>query len=88
MKSSSTRLRFLDVQMYIVPFARGKRELLSRHGPQIYDAINRIGGQMEPAELNSIHGKIVFENRIKEEINRILQEKVVKEIQYSKFIVQ
>ena len=88
LKSPATRLRFLDIQMYIVPFVKGKHRLLSKHEPQIYDAVNRIGGEMASEELNSIHGKIIFENRIKKEINQILQEKVVKEIQYSKFIVQ
>ena len=88
LKSSANRLRFLDVQMYVVPFSGGKGELLSRYSPQIYDVVNRIGGGMEPDEINSIHGKIIFENRILKEINRILGEKVVKEIQYSKFIVQ
>ena len=88
LKSSANRLRFLDVQMYIIPFVKGKHELLFRYLPQIYDAINRLGGEMASDELNSIHGKIVFENRIKGEINKILGEKVVKEIQYSKFTVQ
>ena len=88
LKSSTMRLRFLDAQIYIVPFGRGKHELLNRYAPQIYDAINRIGGGMTPNELNSIHGKLIFKNRVKEEINRILPEKIVKEIQYSKFTVQ
>ena len=88
LKSPATRLWFLDTQIYIVPFGRGKHELFNEYAPLIYDAINRIGGGMTPDELNSIHGKIIFKNRVKDEINRILREKVVKEIQYSKFTVQ
>ena len=88
LKSSTTRLRFLDAQIYIIPFTKGKHDLLDRYRPQIYDSIHRLGGEMTSDELNSIHGKIIFENRMREEINRILPEKVVKEIQYSKFTIQ
>ena len=88
LKSPATRLRFLDVQIHLIPFAKGKHDLLARHRPQIYDAINRIGGEMTPREINSIHGKIIFEKRIKEGINQILGQTVIREVQYSKFTVQ
>ena len=88
LKSSATRLRFLDAQIHLVPFSKGNHELLSRYYPLVYDAIHRIGGGMTPDDLNSIHGKIIFKNRIKAEINRVLRKKVIKEVQYSKFTVQ
>ena len=88
LKSSATRLRFLDIQMHLIPFTKGKHDLLAKHRPEIYDIINRIGGEMTPREINSIHGKIIFENRIKKAINEALGKNIIREIQYSKFTVQ
>lgn len=86
--SRNKRLRFLDVEVHLVPFKPEYHEMLESTLPPIRDAIIDIAGKMEPEELNSVSGKILLENRIKKRINQILHKKVVKDIYFSRFVVQ
>jgi len=86
--SHNKRLRFLDISVHLVPFKPELHEILENNRPPIRDAVIDIAGKMPPAELNSVSGKILLENRIKKRINQILHQKVIKDIYFSKFVVQ
>ncbi|MFG1483784.1 flagellar basal body-associated FliL family protein [Halobacteriovorax sp. HFRX-2_2] len=86
--SATRRLRFLDVQINLVLFSEEDSQLLDPIRPQIYDIIIDVAASIEPDELNSLSGKLIFEGRIKKRINYLAKKKVVKEVFYSKFVVQ
>lgn len=86
--SRTKRLRFLDVQIHLVYFKNKDRAALEEITPIINDIIIDVGSNMSPDELNSIAGKLIFENRVKSKINDHFQRPVVKELFYTKFVVQ
>lgn len=86
--SKTRRLRFLDVQMHIVVFKKSDISKLEEIKPIINDIIIDVASGMEPDELNSIAGKLIFENRVKKSINDHLKKIIVKELFYTKFVVQ
>ena len=86
--SHTKRLRFLDLEAHLVPFKPEYHDILESSRPPIRDAVIDIASKMEPDELNSISGKILLENRIKKRINQILSKKVIKDIYFSKFVIQ
>jgi len=83
-----SRLRFIDVEMHLVPFKDGETDTIDASKPQIRDSIIDIIGHMNPNELNSVSGKLILESRIKKRINSILRKKIIKEILFSHFVVQ
>lgn len=86
--SRKSRLRFLDIQVYIVPFKPSSNELFEKNKALIHDAIIDVAGQLDPEELNSVAGKILFESRVKKRINDIVNNNLVKELYFSRFVVQ
>lgn len=88
LQSRTRRLRFLDVEIHLVPFKSKYNDLLDQNKSTISDSIINLAGEMEPEELNSISGKLLLEHRIKETINANLGGDVIKEVLFSKFIVQ
>lgn len=87
-KSRKTRLRFLNLQVYIVPLKPNSTDLFESKRAMINDAIIDVAGRMEPDELNSISGKILLEDRVKKEINQIVNQQIVKGLLFTKFVVQ
>ena len=88
LNSSSRRLRFLDVEIHLVPF---KNEAIERFdGKKFYinDAIIDIASNMSPDELNSVAGKVLLEERIRKRLNDFFGKPLVKEIFFSRFVVQ
>ncbi|MBT3586690.1 MAG: flagellar basal body-associated FliL family protein [Halobacteriovoraceae bacterium] len=88
LKSQSRRLRFLDVIIYLVPFTSEKLDALEESKSQINDSVIDITSRMSPNDLNTIAGKILLEERIKKGVNRILHGPFIKEVYFSKFVVQ
>ena len=86
--SRERRLRFLSTQMNLELFLEKDRELVNILKPRIFDALIDIAGNMKPNELNSITGRILLENRIKNRINSEVKKSVIKKIYFSKFTVQ
>ncbi|MFN8369317.1 MAG: flagellar basal body-associated FliL family protein [Bacteriovoracaceae bacterium] len=82
------RLRFLEVEMNIEPTEESYIKLLESHKIYILDIIVNNAGKLKAEEINSISGKILFENRIKTKINEELQAQVIKKIYFLKFIVE
>jgi flagellar FliL protein len=86
--SRSTRLRFLDVQVNVLPFDESQSPMVTKNEPVIADTIINIAGDMEPDELNSVTGKIILEDRIKKYVNTVLTEPLIKKIYFSRFVIQ
>ena len=86
--SRQTRLRFLDLQMGLEVFKEDDKELVKLHKSFVADSLIDIAGNMQPAELNSVTGRILLETRIKNRINDKLGRKAVKKIYFSKFVIQ
>jgi flagellar FliL protein len=88
LKSRKTRLRFLNLEAYIVPIYENTDDIFENKRAMINDSIIQITGRMEADELNSISGKILLEDRVKKAINKITGKQLVKELLFTKFVVQ
>lgn len=86
--SREARLRFLNTQMNIVLIQERDREYVTNLKVIINDSLIDIAGNMKPEELNSVTGRILLENRIKDKVNDFAKRTVIKKILFSKFIVQ
>ena len=86
--STRTRLRYISLEAYLRPFEERQLSKLQRAKPLIYDIILETAGQSEPQKLNTLAGKILFENEIRERINANLTMPLIKRIFFSTFIVQ
>ena len=86
--SEQTRLRFLDVEVHLLPFQEEGLKILEEHKTKMFDIIIEVAGTLSPDELNSVSGKILLENRLKKKINEYLKNQVVREIFFSTFVVQ
>ncbi len=87
-KSESSRLRFLELSLHIIPFALRHKEILEKATPLIYDRIGQVAAKMTPEDLNSISGKILFEDRLKRKLNEDFDQQIVREIYFTSFVVQ
>ncbi|MDB9786692.1 flagellar basal body-associated FliL family protein [Bacteriovoracaceae bacterium] len=88
LKSGKSRLRYLNVTMELLPFHESQVSTIDQHAFAIYDNIIDISGRLDPAEINSVTGKIVYEDRIKRSTNKIIGRPVVKKIYFTRFIIQ
>ncbi|EQC44636.1 flagellar basal body-associated protein FliL [Bacteriovorax sp. BSW11_IV] len=86
--SPTKRLRFLEVEVNFVTFKESGAKDITENNAIVNDTIIRLANEMPPEELNSISGKILFENRIKRALNDFYGRPVIKEIFFSSFVVQ
>ncbi len=86
--SHKNRLRFLDVEMYLRPFKPKQTDLFQENKAFIYDSIIDIASHMKPEELNSLYGKTLLEDRIKKRINGFFSQPTLREIFFTRFVVQ
>lgn len=86
--SPNTRLRFLEVEMHLLPYLDLHTPLLESNQHFIYDSIIQIVSKMGPQEINTVAGKILLEDRLKKNLNKLLQKKVIKKIYFTIFVVQ
>ncbi|WPU66215.1 flagellar basal body-associated FliL family protein [Peredibacter starrii] len=86
--SRSTRLRYLDLEMNVLPFHEDQKELIKANEHIFKDILIEIASHLEPDELDSVTGKILLENKIKKAVNAKLGQPVVKQIYFSGFVVQ
>jgi len=84
----SRKLRFLDLSTHIVPFDEKDLKILEEQEYIIRDSIIEIAGKMRPVQLNSISGKLILEDRIVKRINDIYKYDIIKELVFSKVLVQ
>lgn len=87
--SRSTRLRYLDIEMNVLPFKEDQKDIIKQNEFLFKDVVIEIASQLEPDDLDSITGKILLENKIKKALNAKLGEQpVIKQIYFSGFVVQ
>lgn len=93
--SLGTRLRFLDVEMNILPFHEDQKDLIKANEHIIRDCVVEVGSHSAPEELDTVTGKILFEKRLKDKVNAKLkqidpklEQPVIKQIFFSGFVVQ
>ncbi len=86
--SPTKRLRFLEVEVNFVTFKESGAKLITDNNAIVNDTIIRLAAEIGPEELNTISGKIIFENRIKRALNDFYRKPVIKEIFFSLFVVQ
>ncbi len=87
--SNTNRLRFLEVEMNVVPFQMSQLPELKNAETIIKDSLIQIGAEMSPDDVASVTGKILLENRLKKAVNdRIGGQPLIKQILFSKFVIQ
>ena len=87
LSSERSRLRYLDVVMHLLPFHESQMTILDQYKPLILDNIIEITGRMTPEEVNSVTGKIIFEDRIKKMTNDLVKKPIIKKI-YFRFLLR
>lgn len=85
--SRQTRLRFLDIQPYVLPFKPQHVDILKDNTAIFYDVIIRVAGEMSPDEINTVAGKILFESRIKKRFNDRMGKPIIKKIFFATMVV-
>ncbi len=88
LKSRRNKLRYLDTTIHLVPFNAKYIDLIDNQKSEVLDVIIDVSGRISPHEINTVLGKILYENRLKLGINKILSKNAVKDIYFSKFTVQ
>jgi flagellar FliL protein len=87
--SQGTRLRYLDLEMNILTFEESQKAIIKSNEHLFKDIVIETASQLSPDDLDPITGKILFENKIKQQINaKIGDPPVVKKIYFSVFVVQ
>lgn len=87
--SRTNKLRFLEVEMNIVPFESSQLSQLKNAETMIKDSLIQIAAEMEPDDVGSVTGKILLENRLKKAVNdRMGGQPLIKQILFSKFVIQ
>lgn len=87
-KSRQSRLRYLEVECYLVPFKSEQIDYFEKNKAIIQDTIIDIASMMEPEELNSLSGKILLVDRIKTRLNEGKKKPALKDILFTRFVVQ
>ena len=88
LNSQGSRLRFLDVEMYFVPYKSEYNEIFKSQISFVKDAIIDITSNMQPDDLNTVAGKVLLEERIRRRLNDFFGKDLVKEVLFSRFVVQ
>lgn len=86
--TEGTRLRYLEVEVGLLPFSESHKELLKKAEFLLQDALIDIGARMAPDELSSVTGKILLEDRLKKRLNEKFGAQIIKQVYFSRFVVQ
>ncbi len=86
--SENTRLRYIDLEISILPHLDRQTDRIKKYETLIVDTIINEIGRKTPDELNSISGRIILESKLKSEINKIAKQNVTKELYFTKFVIQ
>jgi flagellar FliL protein len=86
--NKNQRMRWLEVEVNLELFKEEDLGFVKAYLAAVQDRIIEITSKMGPDEINTVSGKVLLEERLKNEFNRVLKKKVVYKIYFSKFIVQ
>ncbi len=90
------RLKYLEVELSLVLFESSDTGVIKTYEYVVLHNMIKIASEMGAMELNTLTGKMLFENRLKNEINKSLKKEINKEhtkpivkgIFFSSYIVQ
>ena len=82
------RMHYLEVEVHLVLFKAEDAGIIKTYQMVVQDKIISIASKMGAEELNTLTGKILLEDRLKKDINKDLGKIVVKNIFFSRYIVQ
>ncbi len=85
--SNRNKLRFLDIQVNLLPFGMEDISFIKDNESILRDVIIDIVGDMEEDELTSVSGKILLEKRIIDGFNERVRRKAVKKLFFSTFVL-
>jgi len=88
LSSKASRLRYLDLEMNLMPFYEDQASVIKEHEFLIKDIVVEIASHMQPEDLENVTGKILLENKIKKQVNQKFGQPVIKQIFFSGFVVQ
>jgi flagellar FliL protein len=87
-EKNNQRMHWLEVELSLALFKEEDQGFVKAYQALVLDRIIGVTSKMGKDEINTLSGKVILEDRLKNEINKILEKKVVKNIYFSKFIVQ
>lgn len=82
------RMHWLEIEASFALFKEDDQGVMKAYLPIVQDRIISVTSKMGPDEINTVSGKVVLEERLKNEINKSLNKKIVRSIYFSKFVVQ
>ncbi len=88
LNSHANRLRFLNLEMSILPFFEDQKEVIKKHEFLIKNIVIELASSLTPEEVETVTGKMLFESRIKKQVNAKLGQPVIKQIFFSGFVIQ
>ena len=86
--SDANRLRFLSLEMNVLPFYEDQKAIISKNEFMIKDVVIELATKLAPEEVETVTGKMLFESRIKKQVNAKLGQPVIKQIFFSGFVIQ
>lgn len=86
--SDVNRLRFLSLEMNVLPFYEDQKAIISKNEFMIKDVVIELATKLAPEEVETVTGKMLFESRIKKQVNAKLGQPVIKQIFFSGFVIQ
>ena len=86
--SNANRLRFLSLEMNVLPFYEEQKAVITKSEYMIKDVVIKLAANLTPEEVETVTGKMLFESRIKKQVNAKLGQPVIKQIFFSGFVIQ
>ncbi|MBP5296084.1 MAG: flagellar basal body-associated FliL family protein, partial [Bacteriovoracaceae bacterium] len=86
--SNSNRLRFVSFELYLLPQKDEDLKLLEEQSAALYDFIYQNLDRFTPQEINTVSGKLIFESRLKNNINQFFGRSIIRAMYFSDFMVQ
>ena len=88
LKSTTSRLRFLELELSIETVDLASQDLVKKYETIIKDSAINVVAKMGPEELNSLSGKLLLEKRLKNKIRERTNKNFISRIFYRRFVVQ
>lgn len=89
LSSERGKLHFLDAEVHIVPINEKYIEKIQKdHKDELTSIIIETASAMTPDEVTTVSGKILLAEKIKKNINLRLGQKMVKQILFTRFVIQ
>ena len=88
LRSPANKLRFISMEMNILPFFENQKNLITDNEYLIKDIVIELASHLTVEEVETVTGKMLFESRIKKQVNAKLGQPVIKQIFFSGFVIQ